>query len=351
MTLFLVIVLLITLASSSIRNKDGWKDSYISKDQSRNIEGIFVILVFLGHVFWNFSYFSPLDVHYLSFWSHLNQAVVAMFIFYSGFGLTQSVKAKGMGYIKALPKKRIFPLIFKYWFSFLIFLLIRFLISNPPDPKTILLAFIGWEDIGNWFVFILVSLYVIFDLSFFIAFKTGDGRFALLKGAAILTLLSLLFMVLLCFPWHRGKWFYDTVLIFSLGSWYSVAKGKIEHFLESNLRYILTLLVCVLCYILTTVFRDLHFFIHEIWMICFTLLIILITVKIRIKNKFLEFLGNLALPMLLFQFSSFTVFSYYMINTSPLLYVMLTFALTVLLSVLFDKACSYLSHKEQLSAK
>ncbi len=353
MTLFLAIIVLVILSSLSIRNSDGWRDSYISINQSRNIEGIFVILIFMGHVFWNFNSFTPLDVHYLSFWSHLNQAVVAMFMFYSGFGLTQSVKTKGIGYLKALPKKRIFPLLFKYWISFFIFLMIRFLISNPPDPKTLLPAFIGWEDIGNygWFVFVIVSLYVIFGLSFFIAFKTGNKRFVLLRGAVVLTALSLLYIVLLRFPGHRGKWVYDTVLIFSLGSWYSVTKEKCECFLESNLRYILALLVCVSCYILTAIFRDLLFLIHEIFMFCFTLIIILITIKIQIKSKILEFFGNLAFPMILFQGSSFAVFTHFKINTSPLLYVVLSFILTVLLSVLFDKAYGYVSLKRQAQVK
>ena len=347
MILLFILDLLLVITSSSVRPKNGWKDSYISIEQSRSVEGIFVILIFMGHVVRYFGSFNALDMPYLAVKDHLDQAVVAMFLFYSGFGMTQSLKKKGTEYIKKIPMKRFLPLLIKYEIVTLIFLTVRLFIGSIPDTKNLILSFTGWENLGNfgWYIFVMLCLYILFGISFFISHKAATGNKALITGALILTALSILFMLLLCFPGHRGKWFYDTILIFCAGSWYSVFKDKAEAFLESGLRYIITCVICLALYAVTAYFRDLHFVLHELFMLCFTAAVILITVKLRIKGKVLDFFGSLAFPMFMFQGLTFLIFSSLNIRSSPYLFVILTFSASVLISFLYKKVSEVFSRK------
>lgn len=347
MILIFVVVILTVVFSSSIRPKDSWKDSYISIEQSRSIEGIFVILIFMGHVVRYFGSFNAFDMPYLAVINHLNQAVIAMFLFYSGFGMTQSLKIKGTDYLKKIPFKRFLPLLIKYEIITLIFLTVRLFIGIIPDTNNLLLSFTGWENLGNfgWYVFIMLCLYILFVISFFISHKATSGHKALITGALILTALSILFMLLLCFPGHRGKWFYDTILIFCVGSWYSIFKDKAEAFLDSDLRYIITGFICLALYAVTAYFRDLHFVLHELFLLCFTAAVILITVKINIKSKVLDFFGSLAFPMFMFQGLAFLVFSNLNIQSSPYLFVIITFSVSVIISILFKKISEVFSRK------
>ena len=339
MFVFFFLVIFLIIFSSSIRHKDGWKDSYTSIEQSHSVEGIFVILIFMGHVVRYFGSFNALDVPYVAVKNHLDQAVVSLFLFYSGFGMTQSLKKNGTVYLKKLPSKRVIPLLIKYDLLVLIYFIVRLFIGGMPDLRHILLSFTGWENLGNfgWYVFILLCLYTLFSISFFISHKTVSGHRALITGVILLTVLSVLFMLLLSFPGQRGRWFYDTILIFCFGSWYSVFKDKCDAFLESHTCYIITCVICMVLYAVSSYFRDLHFIIYELFVFCFTSAVLLITVKISIKSKALDFFGSLAFPMFMLQGLSFQIFTFFNLQAFPYLFFLLTFTVSLLLSIAFNK--------------
>ena len=72
----------------------------MSIDQTRCINAIFVILVFLSHVktyvilddVWYNSYFLKINIY-------LSQLIVTTFLFFSGFGIMESIKNKKELYI------------------------------------------------------------------------------------------------------------------------------------------------------------------------------------------------------------------------------------------------------------
>ena len=136
--------------------------------------------------------------------------------------------------------KRFLPLLIKYEIVTLIYLIVRLFIGDIPDTKNLILSFTGWENLGNfgWYIFVMLCLYILFCISFFISHKAASGRKALITGALILTVLSILFMLLLCFPGQRGKWFYDTILIF-----FNIVDGLIE-FACISVKHTLSVLSC-----------------------------------------------------------------------------------------------------------
>ena len=347
MILYFIIVVLIVLASSSIRSADGWKDNYISKEQSRNIEGIFVLLVFLGHVISKIDSDTILDTIYYSIWKRMDQTIVVMFFFYSGFGLTQSFVNKGKEYIRNFPATRFLPLLIKYEVVTLLYLIMNLLFGIVPDIKELLISFTGLKGIVNysWFIFDVFCLYFLFEVSFLIAVKIKSLQKSLITGASVLTMLSIVLFFVLKHVVMWDIWIYNTILLFSFGSWYAICKKKIDTFFESNSRFVVSSILCAALCIASECFKNSHLLIHEIRMFCFASAIVLLTMKIRINSKILAFFGSIAFPMLMLQGMSFNVLSKLNIQSSPYLFVFLSFAVSVMLSVAFNKVASIFEKK------
>ena len=73
-----------------------------------------MILVFFSHYVQYVTLEGIYDEPYLILREHLNQMVVAMFLFYSGFGMMRAIQCKGRPYIyPGLPKRTL-----KVWGNF-----------------------------------------------------------------------------------------------------------------------------------------------------------------------------------------------------------------------------------------
>ena len=339
MIFYFSIIVLIVLLSSSVWKKGQWTDGYLSMEQTNTIKGIFTLLIFLGHTTKFIELNGIIDTSYFAIRNHLDQAVVIMYLFYSGYGMTQSFKKKSIDYLKALPYKKIIPLFINFEISVVPFVVLCFILGYKPNAMSIILSFLGWVSIGNynWYIFDILVLYILFGLSFAFASKIQNGKAALKTGALILTILSFVMVFLLRFPGHRPIWFYNTIIVFPIGIWFSIFKEKIEKFMDNGFRFFAACAICLLVYINSFLFRDLSFLIYEIWIISATVAMLLILMKIKISSKTLSFFGKLALPMLLLQGLPFVILSNLKISDYPYLFVFISFVVSVALSVLFNK--------------
>ena len=92
--------------------------------------------------------------------------MVSIFLFYSGFGIFESIKNKGISYVKTLLKKAVI-LFIKFQLSLLIFLLNNLFLGIKLPLKQYLLAIIFKCGIGNSFLvcfhnYILLLLFIYF---------------------------------------------------------------------------------------------------------------------------------------------------------------------------------------------
>ena len=92
-------------------------------------------------------------------------------MFYSGYGMLESIKSKGMDYVKSIPGKRFAKVLLHMEIAVLLFLLTDFAIGKSYGLKTTLLSFTFWTSIGNsnWYIFIILCLYLIVFSAFFSA--------------------------------------------------------------------------------------------------------------------------------------------------------------------------------------
>ena len=329
MIFFLILLILIVLYKSKINLKN-FNTNYMSIDQTRCINAIFVILVFLSHVktyvilddVWYNSYFLKINIY-------LSQLIVTTFLFFSGFGIMESIKNKKELYINSIPKKRFLNTLINFDFAILLFLICNLLIGENYNLKTIILSFTGWSAIGNsnWYIFDILVLYIITFISFKLFNKDN------LKGIVSTLLLSLLFICFLRKAKYR--YWYDTILCFPAGMLYSYYRTKIENLIcKNNKTYFISLFSCIICFILLhKISKFTHFIVYELASILFVIVILLICMKFSFRNKILDYFGNNVFWIYILQRIPMIILTYFNIqNYNSYLFIILSFVFTLLLT-------------------
>ena len=88
----------------------GVNTDYLSPQNTLPVKGFFTFLVMCSHSRDYITLSNGILDHYFNTITNIiGQLMVAPFFFYSGFGIYESVKKNGAGYIQAFPKRRFFP--------------------------------------------------------------------------------------------------------------------------------------------------------------------------------------------------------------------------------------------------
>lgn len=344
MLFILVILLLIIAKTTKISSTNNFNQEYISKESTANIKGIFVILVFISH----FSQYVELggvyDLPYLELKNHLNQMVVAPFLFYSGYGIMQSITKKGFDYVKSIPSKRMLNLFLNFNIAILLYIIVGFFLNKTYDLKTILLSSIGWKSVGNsnWYIFVTFVLYILVFVSFLVIrwLNCNVGR---LIGCVIFSALTILFvysqMVL-----GRPGYSYNTAILFPLGCWYSLFKPQIEKlFMKNDFIYTLICILNLFVYIYFKQHRWAGIEYYSIWAISFTLMFVLFTMKFNIKSNILSWFGNHVFSIYILQRIPMSLLQHFGFTNNKYSFFVLTFILTIFIAMIFDHYTDKLS--------
>ena len=161
MNLYLIFIFVTSLLGIKIFIKNSNKD-YLNKENTTCIKGIFILIVFYSHLCKYIPYQSTKDFLMYDLRQFLGQLMVTMFLFYSGYGIYESIKKKKNNYINNIPIKRILITLLNFDIAVLIYAVINQLIGNSKSIQEILLAFTGWISIGNdcWYIFAILLLYL-----------------------------------------------------------------------------------------------------------------------------------------------------------------------------------------------
>lgn len=333
MVIVLIILLFLILFKSNLKIKDHFND-YISSEKTLPIKGIFIIIVFLSHCNGQTSFNYFLDKPMLLLLKWLLQSIVAIFFFYSGYGIYERIKNdNNKEYIKKFPKYRLL----KTWINFAIaivsFLIIDVIIGtiNNYSIKTILLSFIGWDSIGNsnWFMFVTFVLYLLIIISFNIFKK--DSK----KGILLTTILTIIYMFII----YKLKptWWWDTVLCFPFGMLYSCYKNKIQEIMFDNKKYYIVLTSTTILYILANIIYKSHItIIYPLVSILFCLIIVFITMKFQINNKILNWFGKNLFWIYILQRIPMIILKRYQVNNMSYVFFIISLIVTVLLTLIYS---------------
>lgn len=333
MVIFLLIIMLITAADMKAAKPGGFFDSYMSHESTKAINGIFVLLIFLSHATEYLRADGIFDSAYLTFKNSMLQLVVVSFLFYSGYGMMESIKYKGQSYVRSIPTRRIFNVYYRLFLCVCLYIILNLIIGKSYGLKNTLLAFTGWTGIGNsnWYIFVILVLYLFVFLSFLIFRKH------LLFGAVLTSLLAMA-LVLVQIRLGRKGWTYNTVMLFPTGMIFSLFKEPFEKIVKRN-----DTIWFLSVGIVAGIFAYFHFLqpkniiTYSLWAILFMLLLVLLTMKIQLKNPILSWFGSHVFSMYMLQRIPMNLLSHYgFAETHKYAFIVISFAATVILSYFFE---------------
>lgn len=312
--IFFVLFLLLTVFScSQYSKKNEFNTEYISRDSTNYIKGIFVFLILLSHAKGYVELGGIYDEPYSKMQGHLNQMVVAMFLFYSGFGMMEQIKKRGFDYIKTIPKKRFPNLLLNFDIAVLLYALLWVAMKKKLTVKLFVLSLVAWEGMGNsaWYIFVTLAIYIFIFVSFF-AVKWFNKKWHSFIYLAAVTALTVALVYSLMRLKAGQPWWYNTAILFPLGMWYSYFKNPIEKLLMKNditFYSVFALIVTAYCY--SFLHRWDRFMLYTVWAILFTLGITMITMKVKIESNLLKWLGEHIFSIYILQRIPMLILSYF----------------------------------------
>lgn len=334
MIIFLILTLLCALPGIKIAPFGKLHTDYISKKQTLAINGLFTLFVFLSHVSTYIKLEGNIDTYYTAFKSYMLQAVVITFLFYSGYGIMESIKKKGRAYVKQIPEKRFLRVLIHFDIAVVLYLTVNLAFGKTYSAKHILLSLTGYSSVGNsnWYIFAVLGLYVITFFAFMLSGKSN------IIGVVLTTIFSIGF-VLAQMLLKRDSWCYDTIILFAVGMIFSLVKPFVEKILSKHdLIYICAVAVAFIIYFIFYKRRSDGIEFYSMWVILFMGLIVLVTMKIKIGNRVLSFFGSHVFSIYILQRIPMIILSRLgLAAESKYLFVILCFAITVVLSLGFDK--------------
>lgn len=214
----------------------------------------------------------------------MGQLIVAPILFYSVYGMMYSISQKGDGYVKALLWNRIVKTLIHFDIAVLVYLAIKISYNKYPTIEHTIKSFFAYKSLGNsdWYIFAILTMWILTYLVFNYIPLSNYKRLGIL--------LALVFIEMYFLSTKKPTWWYDTMLCYVFGMYYCLAKERIETFLQTNFKYILTLIFMVGVFWISGQYKK-FFLISEIWVLSFVILLLLLTMKFEFKSKVLMFLG------------------------------------------------------------
>lgn len=338
MTVLLIIFAVVCLWNVQLKTTDNrnYITDYMSMEKTTAIKGIFILIVFFSHFNTYVDFTSAGDIAYLANYKQIGQRMVTLFMFYSGYGVMESIKKKHMSYVHKMPVNRILGTFFRFDIAVLLFLIVQLIIGTDLDPKRVILAFTSWGAIGNsnWYIFAIIVCYALT----FISFEIFRDKGKYIPGAVCLTVLLAAYVIVFHFTELRPTRYYNTVLCYAIGVFFSLFKDKFDKLFGNNstlwaVTFFASVIITQVAYA-----HNKRFFVYEISMFAFTLAVVLFTMHISLNNKVLHWFGE-------------HLFSVYMLQRLPMIvlkkiglaeyniyvYFIACLVITVILAHVFDK--------------
>lgn len=343
MLIFYFILAVIVLLSVRYQ-KAGFADNYLSIDTTNVVKGVFIILVFIKHatpyVFqagWTPEGMWGEVFHFVN--NNVGQWIVAMFLFYSGYGIMESIKRKGRNYVQQIPRKRFLQVLVNFDIAVVIFILINILLKKPIDLKQCLLSFTGWESVGNsnWYIFIILIMYLLTYLSFY---KKSNKDYKIQLG--ILFFSTLVLCILLSY--FKAQYWYDTMSCYTAGVFFSVYKEKLENIAKSHYWKILVAGIFTLL-LIDRIPYSVKGLVYNAFSVVFCSVILLVTMKFKFNSPILLWCGKNLFPLYIYQRISMMVFSYINDGAFAAGYPFLFTVACLIVTIMITKGYKYISIK------
>jgi len=298
-TLIVLIAALVIITLIGIRFSRFHED-YMGVPQTTAIKGFFAVVILFSHMA---SYLNMTETFqdrlFASVMWSIGQLMVTLFFFYSGFGIMESYRKKGTSYYRSFIRTRLLKVLLHFDLAVLLFAVVNLILKIDYPVSQYITCWFAWDSIGNsnWFIFDTLMFYLITFTAMMISEET---KIPPKLFCSVITVLCVLLWGVL--EWTKGEpmaYWYNTILCFPLGLWYSEFKKSIDSLARKWPLWIAGL------FLIGAVFAVLHAKkTTNAFCLCapvFCLLITWITMKIRFNNKVLLWLGKYSFSIYIIQ--------------------------------------------------
>ena len=281
----------------------GFYDDFLGRKQTDAVKGLFILMVLLSHSILEVQAtgtypLATVDIIGYRIRTGFGQLVIVMFFFYSGYGVMEAIKSKGNDYIDSFPRHRVLATLLNFDVAVLFFIGLNLLMGIRMDLNQIAWSFVAWKNVGNsnWYIFVILYCY----LASWVSAKVYP------KNSLRIVLMTFLLVLVgegaLSFLKHGETRWYDTLLCYPVGMGFSLFKERFSDFARRNYLPVLVLVLAV--------FLFFHF---QRWIpalrgltyngksIAFCLLVVLVTMKVKVGNRFLYWAGAGVFPIYIYQ--------------------------------------------------
>ncbi len=378
--IYLVYPILLVLLLFGVKGYRKWNPECMSLRQTKAIQGFCAIGIMLHHIAQNTCAFwlaPSIIVPGLEIFVDMGYLFVAVFLFYSGYGLYKSKQTKP-NYLQGFFRKRILPLMAGFYITAWVFLIVRLAMGESMSFPRMLYYVFGLQlcNTYSWFPIALT----IFYLAFYFSFKYIKSE-RLAVTVTCLSVLVYMFIGTCCDRndwWFRGQWWYNCVHLFPLGLLFARHEEKVLGFFKKiywvalpatvlfyhgflRLRYLLNgsftytgedfrmpfwgkvgnRWVCLLPEMLLT--------------ITFVLFLLLLSMKLRFGNKALAFMGTITFEFYIVHGLFVELFGHAFLDFTPsiiyirnvALYLVVILACTFPSALLLKKVIGLLTTKKE----
>lgn len=279
MDVILGVYLLLIVVSVRLQDRD---EDFLSTSDMEPIRGVMAIAIILHHMSERTN-----GGRLFSFMVHMGYLIVAVFFFLSGYGLMIQFLKKGERYLKGYWKSRIFYIGAIFAFASVVYSIYHLIIGDFTPSLTI--------AANSWYMVVQILLYVIFWCAFKIA---GKGySIGILLVFAMQTLMVIV-MRLMALP---GIW-YMSNYAFVFGLIVAWKRDQIDRIIQQ--RFVIASLASVVMFSIFSVLPSVIMGGYDVCRmastICFTVIVLLICSKIRIKSMIWSWLGKISLEIYLY---------------------------------------------------
>ena len=337
-----MIILLLILLSISLYGLKyaSFHSDYMSWYSTNAIKGIFAVIILCSHMrqylvlsdtFTDYSYILVLN--------YIGQMMVTMYLFYSGFGLMESLQKKP-NYKNTFLKKRVLKILVHFDVAVLIYIIMQLALGNHYTLRVYLGSMIGWDSVGNsnWFIFVILALYLFFYFSLCLVDRIqGDNKKQMGRMKIILFFVLLLSILLWAFLWYsKGKsWWVDNIFAFSLGLLYSMYKSRIDKWITKGMNYYFAFIPLTFVLVVWHQFKGVDRL--GVCTCLFALWIVFLSMKVKFDNQVLQWLGTQAFAIYILQRLPMIAFSTMRMNQRVLLFVILVVLSTLIIACVYTK--------------
>lgn len=276
-----------------------YNDEFMSIKNCNSYKGFFALIVILHHISQRVSGGTlPTD------FTRVGYLAVAVFLFLSGYGLQKQNLSKPE-YSRGFLLKRIPAILIPYIVMTAIYWLIYAILGDVRSFGTLWHNFIADGDPIVWFSWYVVCI-LYFYIAFYILMKTFKNNKAGTIFGGIAFLISYVFI---CSRLNFGLWWYQTSFVFVLGIVFSSYEKNILKFIKKFYPIILLLSLTFFIvlakhkweiYWLTPSLKT-ELLLVAVLSFLFIVSFFMLALKLRINNKFLDFLGKISFEIYMIQ--------------------------------------------------